>query len=200
MKKKLILGMAGLMAMSFGVFGCGGKKEEPKTTVGAMEVSTPWDDFCNEYQNMEGGIAACKCNFATSIEESQYAREEAVADARSELARILGVRVKNMVKRYKNRTVAGNKRYIGSTFEDVAKQVADKYLEGSRPLKYKTFRTPDGRYVACAVVGLQPQMVKEMIHEITQKANLNNPRDEEILYEEFKAYKNQQELEKETSK
>jgi hypothetical protein len=39
-----------------------------------------------------------------------------------------------------------------------------------------------------------------MIHEITQKANLNNPRDEEILYEEFKAYKNQQELEKETSK
>ncbi|MEO2068880.1 MAG: hypothetical protein ABGX27_05140 [Desulfurobacteriaceae bacterium] len=200
MRRKLVLGMAGLIAMSFGVFGCGGKKEEPKTSMNAIEFSTPWDDFCSEYSNLEGGIAACKCNFAQSIEEAQYAREEAVADARSELARILGIRVKNMVKRYKNRTVAGKKRYIGSTFEDVAKQVADKYLEGSRPLKYKTFRTQDGQFVACAVVGLQPQVVKEMIHEIAQKANLNNPRDEEILYEEFKAYKAQQELEKETTK
>ncbi len=197
MRKKIILGIVGLMAMSFGLFGCAEQKAKP--TIRATEISVPWDEFCSKYSNLEGGLTACKCNFATSYEEVQYAREESIADARSELARILGIRVKNMVKRYKNRTVAGTKRYIGSTFEDVAKQVANRYLQGSRPLKFATFRTEDGKFVACAVVGLQPDVVKDMIHEIAQEANLNNPKDEEILYEEFKAYKAQQELEKETS-
>ncbi len=200
-KKKLAVAVIGMVGLCFGLFGCGAEKPTtPKVQASAVEVSTPWDDFCTKNSNLEGGLAACKCNFAVSLEEVQYAREEAIADARSELARILGIRVKNMVKRYKNRTVAGTKRYIGSTFEDVAKQVANEYLQGSKPIAFKTFKTEDGKYVACAVVALQPNTVKEMIHEIAKEANLSNPKDEEILYEEFKAYKAQQELEKETSK
>ncbi len=200
-KRRFVVAIVGIAGLCLSLFGCGAEKPATsKVQASAVEVSTPWDDFCTKYSNLEGGLAACKCNFATSLEEVQYAREEAIADARSELARILGIRVKNMVKRYKNRTIAGTKRYIGSTFEDVAKQVANEYLQGSRPIAFKTFKTENGKYVACAVVALQPQTVKNMIHEIAKEANLSNPRDEEILYEEFKAYKAQQELEKETSK
>ncbi|WP_022847440.1 MULTISPECIES: LPP20 family lipoprotein [unclassified Desulfurobacterium] len=188
--KKLLT--ATLIGAAVMVGGCG-KKPAPKTTA---VVSTPWDDFCNKYANMEGGVAACKCVFANDLEEAQIAREEAVADARSELARILEVKVMTMVKRYKNRTVAGKKRYMGSTFEEVAKQVAKQYLRGSRPISTKTFRADDGRYVVCSVVALQPAVVKNMIKEMAQKMEMS-PRDEDILYQEFKAYKAQQELEKE---
>ncbi|SNR75560.1 LPP20 family lipoprotein [Desulfurobacterium atlanticum] len=192
-RKVLAAAMVGLIAV---VAGCGGGKPTPKTTV---EVSFPWDDYCNKYSNIEGGLAVCKCNFAMDIEEAQIAREESVADARSELARLLEVKVMTMVKRYKNRTVAGKKRYMGSTFEEVAKQVAKQYLRGTRVINSKTFRADDGRYVVCAVVALQPHTVKQMIKEMAQKMELS-PRDEDILYQEFKAYKAQQELEKEMQK
>ncbi len=188
-----------VLVLGFGLWGCGGK-EPAKETKSAAEVSFPWDEFCFQYMNMEGGIAACKCNTAASMEEVTYARDESIADARSELARMLELRVENMVKRYRSRTVANTKRAIGSTFEDVAKQVARQYLKGSRPIAYKTFRAEGGKYMVCAVVALQPQVVKEMISAIAKEANLNNPRDEDILYQEFKAYKAFQELEKETSK
>ncbi len=188
MKKALAALMLGSI-MAVGV-SCG-PKPKPQT-----EVSFPWDDFCNKYANMEGGLAVCKCSSARSYEEIEFARDEATADARSELARILEVKVGTMIKRYKNRTVAGEKRYYGGTFEEVAKQVAKQYLSGSRVIATKTFRAPNG-FMVCSVVALQPNVVKSMIHAIAQKTNLSNPRDEELLYEEFKSYKAQQELNKE---
>ncbi len=192
LKKGWVLGA--IAGVCIGVCGCG-PKPQPKQT-----VSFPWMDFCNKYRNMEGGIAACKCNPAASYEEVTIAQDEAIADARSELARQLGLRVKTMVKRYKSRTIANEKRAIGSTFEEVAKQVANQYLRGSRVLASKTFQTPNGKLMVCAAVGLQPEKVKEMISTIAKQAGLTNPRDEDILYQEFKAYKAQQELERETSK
>jgi hypothetical protein len=51
--------------------------------------------------------------------------------------------------------------------------------------------------MVCGVVALQPDTVKEMITAIAKEANLNNPRDEDLLYQEFKAYKAEQEMEKE---
>ena len=193
LKKGLAVGAA--IGMCLGFFGCG-PKPQPKPQA---EVSIPWVEFCNKYRNMEGGIATCKCNPAVTYDEVSIAEDEAIADARSELARELGLRVKTMVKRYKSRTIANEKRAIGSTFEEVAKQVANQYLQGSRVLASKIFKTPEGKFMVCAAVGLQPQVVKQMISDIAKKSGLTNPRDEDILYQEFKAYKAQQELEKATS-
>jgi hypothetical protein len=195
LRKSWVLGA--IAGVCIGLCGCGQEKPQPQPKPAA--VSFPWMDFCNQYRNMEGGIAACKCSTAMSYEETTIAEDEAKTDARSELARQLGLRVKTMVKRYKSRTIANRKRAIGSTFEEVAKQVANQYLQGSRVLASKTFQTPDGKFMVCVAVGLQPQTVKEMISSIAKQAGLTNPRDEDILYQEFKAYKAQQELEKETS-
>jgi hypothetical protein len=188
--------LGALAGVCVGLLGCGGgAQQQPKPA----PVSFPWMDFCNKYRNMEGGVATCKCNPAATSDEVSIAEDEAIADARSELARELGLRVKTMVKRYKSRTIANKKRAIGSTFEEVAKQVANQYLTGSRVLASRVFQTPEGGYMVCAAVGLQPETVKEMISNIAKEAGLNNPKDEDILYQEFKAYKAQQELERETS-
>ncbi len=187
-----------LMVLPFILISCGGGGGEKPKPVGGEAISTPWDDFCTQNSNLEGGLAACKCVWADDLEDAQIQRDAAVADARSELTRMLEVRVATMVKRYKTRVKAGTKKYVGTNFEEVAKQVAYQYLKGSRPIKFKTFRSPDGKYVVCAVVALQPEIVKGMISEIAKK--FNSPQDEEILYQEFKAFKAQQELEKEIQK
>ncbi|NPA39613.1 MAG: hypothetical protein GXO57_04125 [Thermodesulfobacteria bacterium] len=186
--------------------GCGSKpKVKPQqppvsntsSSTSAAVVTFPWDSYCAKFSKMKG-LIACRCDLAQSLEELNIAKEESIADARSELARILNLRVTTMIKRYRSRTIADEKHAIGSTFEAVAKQVAKEYLKGSKVIDSKTFKTSEGSYMVCSAVALEPETIKNMISEIAKKANLTNPRDEDILYEEFKAYKAQQELEEET--
>ena len=71
-------------------------------------------------------------------------------------------------------------------------------MRGSRPIKFATFRAPDGKYVSCSVVAIQPSAVREMIDKIADAGDVP-PRDRDLLYEEFKAWKAFKELEQKTT-
>ena len=188
-----------LLALALlGIGGCGGEKTPPKTTVFATEIKTPWDEFCNRYMNMEGGVTACECVFAVDLEDALDARTRAVNRARGELATQLKARVKRMVKDYIERVQSGKKIHKGSVWEQAAITIANEYLRGSRPIKFATFRTSDGKYVSCSVVAIQPSAVREMIDKIADAGDVP-PRDRDLLYEEFKAWKAFKELEQKTT-
>jgi len=196
MKKAVKFSLLALALLGIG--GCGGEKVSPKTAVSATEITTPWDEFCNKYMNMEGGVTACECVFAVDLEDALDARTRAANRARGELATQLRARVKRMVKDYIERVQSGNKVHKGSVWEQAALTIANEYLRGSRPIKFATFKTSDGKYISCSVVAIQPSAVREMINKIADAGGVS-PRDRDLLYEEFKAWKAFRELEQKTA-
>lgn len=62
----------------------------------------------------------------------QFARNEAKANARDELARILGTKVKNLINNFTEVTGIGDAETVDKVSSQVTKQVADQMVSGSR--------------------------------------------------------------------
>jgi ABC-type sulfate transport system substrate-binding protein len=80
---------------------------------------------------MEGGLTglgAAKIGAAGL----QFARTEAIANARDEMARTLSIKVKNMFKNFTQVTGVGDAETVDKVSANVSKQVANQTLEGSR--------------------------------------------------------------------
>lgn len=161
--------------------------------------STPKTELPDWYLNpiSEDGLVQNECvNFSGNISVDQ---KMVVANARVGLAQQINTKVKAMDKTYSRRVDAEGMTNTGSTFESVSKQLTDQSLTGSKAIKFAMAKVK-GNEVYCTRVALNPAESKRLFDAIVENSKRElNPNDEAFMYEEFKAHKAQEELEKEMS-
>ena len=144
---------------------------------------------------VEGGIAASECipfSGNISIDKAQIS-----AQGRATLAKQIEVRVSTLDKTYIDRTDAAGKTVAGSSFSSVSKQVADSYLNGTKITKLSRILI-NGEQNLCGMITLQPKAADDIFNEILKASNRTvSPADEDILYQEFKAHRAQEDLDAE---
>lgn len=163
--------------------GCGSKPAEaPKSSLPDWVMSPV----------VEGGIASTSCVQSTG--NFSLDRSQATANARASLTKEIGVKVQAMDKEYQRSSTGGGQTETGSTFESVSRQVANEYIVGSRASKVD-FVDIDGKRNLCVMVTMQPEATKGLFDSIMKQSKRKlSPQNEEILYEEFRAAKAQNEL------
>ena len=161
---------------------------EPQSSVGLPDwVTIP---------SVENGFADTQCVEANA--SMGMLKNKATALGRAEIAKQIDLQVKAMDKTYQNLTEADDGSAGGSTFESVSKQVTNQKLSGSRATKTDYVNFPDGTQQFCVMVTLDPNLTREMYDGIVKSSGRKlSPQSDEILWQEFKAHKAQQELDKE---
>ena len=188
--KKLILPVA---AALFIFTGCANNQPKPQKTNFYQckingQAAPQW--VCDGGATMEGGIFGVGSAPKSPLGMS-FQRNEAVAQARDELARQLKVKVENMIKNYMSSTGVGNNQTAERVSTQVSKQLTSQVLEGSKLLK--TWIANDGTmYVLVGMTKPVKNAVKNAV-----KTTFKN---DQALWQEFKAKKAQEELDAEIDK
>ncbi|BBN81905.1 hypothetical protein PA25_18900 [Pseudoalteromonas sp. A25] len=147
---------------------------------------------------IEDGIAAADCiKYSGNISVDQ---KMAVANARLALAQQIEVRIEGLDKTFANRADANDEMTVGSTFSSVSKQLTRQTLNGSRVVKADVVDIA-GKDYFCALTTLSPELTKTLFKDLIKEAKPKiDPKDEQFLYQEFKAFKAEKDLEKEIAK
>ncbi|MAD90689.1 LPP20 family lipoprotein [Pseudoalteromonas sp. SS15] len=147
---------------------------------------------------VENGIAAADCiKYSGNISIDQ---KMAVANARLALAQQIETRIEGLDKTFANRVDANDKTTVGSTFSSVSKQLTKQTLRGSRVVKADIVDIA-GKDYFCALTTLSPELTKTLFQDLVKETKLKiDPQDEQFLYQEFKAFKAEQDLEKEIAR
>ena len=143
---------------------------------------------------VEDGIAASNC--VKSSGNFSVDQKMATANGRLALAQQIEVRVEGLDKTYDRRTDSNDETSSGSNFSSVSKQLTKAKLVGSRPIKNDIVEI-GGKDHFCVLTTLSPNATKELFASIIQDSKSKvNAQDEKFLYEEFKAHKAEENLEK----
>ncbi len=147
---------------------------------------------------VEDGIAAAAC--VSSSGSMTTDRAQATALSRVDLAQQIGTKVQALDKTYQERIDVGGQAQVGSTFTSVSKQLTEQSLTGARVIK-TSYANFDGKNQLCVMTALGSSSTKELFANILKDSERPVTMDQEkVLYQEFKAYKAQEELDKELSK
>ncbi|MEJ6474609.1 hypothetical protein [Pseudoalteromonas piscicida] len=147
---------------------------------------------------IEDGIAAADCvRYSGNISIDQ---KMAVANARLALAQQIETRIEGLDKTFANRTDANQDTTVGATFSSVSKQLTKQTLNGSRIVKADVIDI-SGKDYFCALTTLSPELTKDLFKDLIKESKRAvDPQDEKFLYQEFKAYKAEKDLEKEIAR
>lgn len=172
------------------LYGCGSHPEDPVGNLGLPAwVLQP---------EVENGLAETAC--VPSSGHISIDKQQATAMARSGIAKQIDIKVKAMDKVYNRRTDTSVGRDIGSNFEAVSKQVTERSLSGTKTTRVDIFPI-ERQQQLCAMVTLEPEKTRELFETVLADSGRQlDPQDEAVLYEEFRATKAQEELEKELSR
>lgn len=181
MKKIYIL--LAMLALIF-VTGCSNKEE--KQEVEKKVVSEELSDYPDWYINptFEDGLAAVG-SAKIGAGGLSFARQEAMADARAQLAQSIEVKVNTMFKSYVNTVGLGGEDGLEKVATSVSKQVASQTLKGSR--QEQLDRVGDELLILVVIPN-------ESLRDETKKAVNTTLGNDQALWQEFKAEKAQQEL------
>jgi hypothetical protein len=171
---------------------CGATPQAPK----APEVAKANSNIPQWVLNpvVEDGIAAADCVKASG--SFSVDQKLAATNARVALAQQVSAKVSALEKNYLSRTDANNEVSTGTSFSSVAKVMTNQTLSGSRVVRTDVVNML-GKDHYCTLMTLSPTATKELFDSlITQSKRKVNPQDEQFLYQEFKAKKAQDDLEK----
>lgn len=148
--------------------------------------------------HVDGGIAATDCvKYSGNI---SIDKKMASANSRLALAQQIDIRVEGLDKTYSNRTDSNDDTTTGNSFSSVSKQLTKQKLTGSRVVQSDIVKIA-GKDHFCVLTTLEPKATTELFNDILKQSKRSiNPADEKFLYQEFKAKKAEQSLEKEISK
>jgi len=141
----------------------------------------------------EGSIVAVGIAKPNSADDLSMQRAEAMADARDALARQIETKVANMFKKYVATTGAGKAQTYEKATQNVSKQIAKQTLKGTKQLSF--WQHPKTGEIFL-LVGVQTKSVEEGMEDAIKTTFKND----NALYQEFKAQKAQGELDKELEK
>ncbi|HIC96905.1 MAG TPA: hypothetical protein EYP11_00690 [Aquificaceae bacterium] len=188
MRKAILIPVAGIVSVSF-LVSCG--KKEVKTGFEGdpcLRGAPAW------VLNPEAGGSKVASVGSARLGKAglQFARTEALSNARDELARMIEIRVKNMVKNFMQVTGVGDAETVDRVSVQVSKQVAYQTIRGSKQVAL--WRSPCNELFV--LVSVDPKMVKDFI-----KAQVETSlRNEQALWQLYQAKKAYQELDKEIEK
>ncbi len=174
------------------------------TTLAACS-SSPSNEALNENipdwvlnPSIEGGIAHSEC--VPSSNNMSIDKAQAVALSRVGLAQQISTKVKALDKTFQERVDVGDESVTGSTFSSVSKQLTNQMLVGAQPVK-TSYANFNGKNQLCVMTALTPDKTKDLFNKLVSASERKlSPQDESVLYQEFKAYKAQQELDRELEK
>ena len=187
--KKVLLVMAVFVFGCVLISGCGG---------GTGNIANK--EMANEFKDapswvlgggLEGGNSAVGSAQVGKAGMNFY-RTEAMSQARSELARQLGVKVKDLVKNFQQVTGIGDDETVDKVSSQVSKQVTSQVLTGS---KQKDMWISPGKELYVLVV-IDPDILKNTIKDSVQTSYKN----EKALWQQFQSKKAHEELDKEIDK
>jgi uncharacterized membrane protein len=135
---------------------------------------------------IEGGISAVG-SAKIGAAGMNFAKTEATANGRDDLARQIQVNVSNMLKNFTQTTGVGNQQTVDKVVANVSKQLAKQDLSGSKVSKLWISKSGT-LYVL--VVMQDPSKVTAAINE-TVKTSFKN---DQALWQQFQAKKAQDEL------
>ena len=142
----------------------------------------------------EGGLADTQC-VPQTVNNVGVLRNKAIALARAELVKQISAKSKAMDKTYDNLTDSHSGSASGSSFEAVSLTLAEQAISGSRPENFDIVTFPDGVNYVCVMVTLAEDNTAALFNNMTQAADKQlSAEHNDILYQEFKAYKAHQEL------
>jgi hypothetical protein len=122
-------------------------------------------------------------------------RAQAIAAARADLSQQIQVKASVLDKLYQRKVESHDELNVGGTFEQVSKQVAEQSLVGAIPQEI-AFAKLDGVKQLCTLVVMSN--TQDTFNNLVAKSGKQlDPNSREALYEEFKAQKAMQDLEKE---
>ena len=175
-----------VMCCALVMTGCqsGGEVAKPASDLPAWVLVPP-----------EGGICAVG-SAKVGPAGMGFARTEATANARDEIARILNTRVKNMFKNFTETTGVGDDQTVDKVTTNVSKQLAKVDLSGSIVKKAHHDQANKELYVLVAV---QPDVVKTVADTMKQAA-ITSFKNDKALWQKFQAKKGHEELESQIEK
>jgi hypothetical protein len=160
--------------------GCGSSKPAPKPQAQGCNLAGPNSPMWICIPEVEGGVAA-----VGSAEKSgaglSFQRQEAIANARDELARQLSLKVKNMFKNFTQTTGVGDAQTVDKVASNVSKQVASQTLNGSKVINM--YQANDGRLFV--MVAIKADSVKAA----TRAAAKSSLKNDKALWQQFQAKK-----------
>jgi len=148
--------------------------------------------------NVDNALAAASCvpwSGNLSIDKAQ-----SLAMARAEISQQLKLKVSVLDKMYQRKLEADGTLNTGSTFEQVSKQISEQTLVNSKADKVE-FAKIGGQKQLCTLVTLSEKKNDQLFEQLVSKSGAKiDPTSKAALYEEFRAKKASQELEKELKK
>ena len=115
-----------------------------------------------------------------------FMKNMAAADARVKLAQQMKVHVNNMIKQYVETTGAGSSETVDKVNTSVSKLITSETITGSRI--FRTATSPKGAMYV--LLGLDPSVTREA----TEKAVKTSMKNDQALWQQFKAKKAQDEM------
>jgi hypothetical protein len=182
--KKLLLVATVLILSSFLLVGCGGG-DKPESNL------PDWIDN----PSLEGGISASG-SAKVGPAGRNFAKTEASAQARDEIARQLGVKVKNMVKSFVQVSGVGDDQAVDKASSQVSKQVSSQLLNGSKVTKVFYDRASKELFV---LVVLDPAALANA-QTAMKKAVKGSFKNNRALWQQFQAKRADKDLDKEIEK
>lgn len=123
-------------------------------------------------------------------------KDEASHIARDRLAKQIDIRAAGMTKAFADKTTTSAGVNTGTTFENVSRQIFDQTLKGSKPTKAGLF-TIDTKKQLCVMVEVNPETTKKLYNSIVAASGKQlSAEDNKVLFQQFKAWKAQGELDK----
>jgi len=181
-KFKLTIATATLLAL---FSGCG---QPPQYVDPEFQGAPKWVQM----PQVEGKIVEIGSAPKNKMNNFGFQRELAMANARTNLAKRLNVKVKSMFKTYSSQTSA-NGGTFDMTAESVAKQITKQSLSGTKQESF--WRSKSGTLYV--LVSIDPKSVESLMEKSAKSAYGNDV----AAYQKFQAAKAQGELTKElTSK
>ncbi|PFG10349.1 MULTISPECIES: hypothetical protein [unclassified Marinobacter] len=139
------------------------------------------------------GLAASSCVEWTG--NMSIDRPHSIANARADLAQQINIKASVLDKLYNRKLQTEGKSDVGSTFEQVSKQIASESLANSTPEEI-SLATLDGKKYLCTLVVLS-QSENTFDDLVEGSGRQLDPQSKAALYEEFRAQKAMKDLEKE---
>lgn len=170
---------------------CSSNQPEESTSIGKIPswVLSP---------EVEDGIAVSECvlySGSLSIDKQQ-----AVANARASLAQRIETKVSVMDKSYKDKVTIDSNVQTGSTFSSVSKQISSQTLRGTNPMKVDIININEKDNL-CVLVAVGQESTKALFDNLVNASGRKmSPKQKDILYQEFKAQKAEDQLDAELEK
>ncbi len=181
MKRFMIVFIIGM----FMLVGCSGKPDpEPDASDNFSEFDGAPSWVIDGGANEAGIAAVGSANIGGA--GLQFARTEASANARDELARQVSVKVQNMVKNFAQTTGIGDDETVDKVASQVSRQVADETLVGSKQQSSWISKKQN----IFILISIDSESVKDAVSNSVTTSYKN----EQALWQQFQAQKAQDEL------